>query len=124
MIPHQIRTDKNSRGKRRKACFHSRFPLEFLPAGWPALIDRSCAATSSCVAAIYKGAVLNCYCMKKATKHENKEGLKMAKLNQGDVFPALPVNLLYGGEAVTTDLFTEPKTVIWALRYIGCTVCR
>ena len=48
----------------------------------------------------------------------------MAKLNQGDVFPALPVNLLYGGEAVTTDLFTEPKTVIWALRYIGCTVCR
>ena len=48
----------------------------------------------------------------------------MAKLSQGDAFPALPVNLLYGGEAVTTDLFTEPKTVIWALRYIGCTVCR
>ena len=48
----------------------------------------------------------------------------MAKLLQGDRFPALEAELLYAGKNVITDLFTEPKTVIWALRYIGCTVCR
>ena len=48
----------------------------------------------------------------------------MAKLHQGDRFPALEAELLYAGKNFITDLFTEPKTVIWALRYIGCTVCR
>lgn len=48
----------------------------------------------------------------------------MSKLYPGDTFPALPVNTLYGGEKLTTDLFQTPKTVVWCLRYIGCTVCR
>ena len=48
----------------------------------------------------------------------------MSKLHAGDTFPALPVNTLYGGEKQTTDLFQAPKTVLWCLRYIGCTVCR
>ncbi len=48
----------------------------------------------------------------------------MPKLLTGDRFPALTVNTLYGGEKQTTDLFQAPKTVLWCLRYIGCTVCR
>ena len=48
----------------------------------------------------------------------------MAKLQTGDRFPDLAVDLLYGGSTTASALFQTPKTVLWCLRYIGCTVCR
>ena len=48
----------------------------------------------------------------------------MAKIKAGDQFPNLPIELLYQGPATMQDLFTAPKTILWCLRYLGCTVCR
>ena len=48
----------------------------------------------------------------------------MAKVQVGDKFPDLAIDTLYRGEGTMKDLFTAPKTILWCLRYIGCTVCR
>ncbi|MBQ7058187.1 MAG: redoxin domain-containing protein [Firmicutes bacterium] len=48
----------------------------------------------------------------------------MAKVQVGDKFPNLAIDTLYKGEGMMQDLFTAPKTILWCLRYIGCTVCR
>ena len=48
----------------------------------------------------------------------------MSRLNVGDTFPSLPIQTLYNTASVTDALFDAPKTVLWCLRYIGCTVCR
>lgn len=48
----------------------------------------------------------------------------MARIKEGDKFPNLAIETLYKGEGTMNDLFTAPKTVLWCLRYLGCTVCR
>ena len=48
----------------------------------------------------------------------------MAKLEVGQIFPDIEVDLLYGGKKNIKEVFDADKTVIWCLRYVGCTVCR
>ena len=48
----------------------------------------------------------------------------MSKLHIGDRFPNFPVQTLYNSASQANELFDAPKTVLWCLRYIGCTVCR
>ena len=48
----------------------------------------------------------------------------MSRLYIGDTFPSLPIQTLYNSASVTDELFGAKKTVLWCLRYIGCTVCR
>ena len=48
----------------------------------------------------------------------------MPKLKNGDRFPSFPIQTLYNSAEMTDTLFHAPKTVLWCLRYIGCTVCR
>lgn len=47
----------------------------------------------------------------------------MARINVGDKFPNLTVNTAFKTGTTLHDLCTGKKTVIWVLRYIGCTVC-
>ena len=48
----------------------------------------------------------------------------MAKLEVGQIFPDIEVDLLYEGKKNIKEVFDADKTVIWCLRYVGCTVCR
>ena len=48
----------------------------------------------------------------------------MSKIVVGQQFPDLAIDTLYGGKKHISDLLCEKKTVLWCLRYIGCTVCR
>ena len=48
----------------------------------------------------------------------------MPRVKEGEQFPVFPVDLLYAGKKSSAELFTASRTVVWCLRYIGCTVCR
>ncbi|MCF0150321.1 MAG: redoxin domain-containing protein [Firmicutes bacterium] len=47
----------------------------------------------------------------------------MARINVGDKFPNLTVNTTFQTGTTLHQLCAGKKTVIWVLRYIGCTVC-
>ena len=46
----------------------------------------------------------------------------MARISAGDRFPQMTVDTAYRKNVNIYELLGD-KTVIWVLRYIGCTVC-
>ena len=48
----------------------------------------------------------------------------MARINVGEKMPNFVFNTGYRNDVKLDDELAENKTVIWVLRYMGCTVCR
>ena len=48
----------------------------------------------------------------------------MAKLKVGDIFPNFTCNTAFEANTSIADIVGGKTTILWVLRYIGCTVCR